>query len=497
MPRRRRTPRDLNKMYKTMDKIARAMDHVIYGGTPSERIRREQREQRKAQREALRAQREALRWYNSLSDEERQEVDQALEQKRLAIEQEKKELQKGCLVILLVITSPFLLCIPILLSELFTSVGNALLSSGDALPQQTNPTFQNQTTIADYDTFSNPLTEEASVDADEDSAKVISPSTDSNEQDNIGENENENPSITPTETDNHELLAQESIAAISSDDESQNEEIDELPTEDATSKNWAELLAESVDELASWEKKVPAITVPGDAATLADAVEKAQKGDVIQLKKSYNAYNLGVKLGSEVLGIVIDKPIAIIGETDDASDVVIRVGVRESIFVESKSAMFKGVTFQCGPLGFEKTCEPIVSVSGAGSATFKYCSFLGDRVERSVGVQVDGAKAKANFWKCNFQQFGDAGLVAKGKGTATLRYCEFLSQNHYGFSARTNSMVSLERCHFADNEIAFQAETGGGCKIVESRFELNERRAEISATSRNKVRETDNVYDRR
>ena len=159
--------------------------------------------------------------------------------------------------------------------------------------------------------------------------------------------------------------------------------------------------------------------------------------------------------------------------------------------------MFKGITFQCGPLGLEKTCEPIVSVSGDGSATFKYCSFLGDKVERSVGVQVEGAKAKANFWKCNFQQFGDAGLVAKEKGTATLRYCEFLSQNHYGFSARTDSTVSLERCHFADNEIAFQAETGGGCEIVESRFEQNERRADISAASRNKVEETDNVYDKK
>ena len=260
---------------------------------------------------------------------------------------------------------------------------------------------------------------------------------------------------------------------------------------------WQELLSESVDEPANWEKKKPTLTVPGDADTLAEAIEKAEPGDVIQLKKSSSTYSLGVKLGSDRNGVVIDKALAIVGETGEASDVTIEVGVRESIFVESKSAMFKGITFQCGPLGLEKTCEPIISVSGDGSATFKYCSFLGDKVERSIGVQVEGAKAKANFWKCNFQQFGDAGLVVKEKGTATLRYCEFLSQNHYGFSARTNSMVSLERCHFADNEIAFQAETGGGCEIVESRFEQNERRADISAASRNKVEETDNVYDRK
>ena len=260
---------------------------------------------------------------------------------------------------------------------------------------------------------------------------------------------------------------------------------------------WQELLSESVDEPANWEKKKPTLTVPGDADTLAEAIEKAEPGDVIQLKKSSSTYSLGVKLGSDRNGVVIDKALAIVGETDEASDVTIEVGVRESIFVESKSAMFKGITFQCGPLGLEKTCEPIVSVSGDGSATFKYCSFLGDKVERSVGVQVEGAKAKANFWKCNFQQFGDAGLVAKEKGTATLRYCEFLSQNHYGFSARTDSTVLLERCHFADNEIAFQAETGGGCEIVESRFEQNGRRAEISGTSRNNVKETDNVYDKK
>ena len=548
--RRRRTPEEI-KFDESMKPIKKAWKEGVrwMKRAAAEQQRREKRELK----EALRAQREALRWYNSLSDEERQEVDQALEQERIAQEQariakeqEDEEFREGCSALLILILGPFILaalplssiiiiipcllfvsipllcnfrqlrrtqlwiCIAILLAILIYSFICLVKWTNDrnerrkeaheyVAQSRESSTVHNQSATKETEVISNPLTEETSVDADEDNARVISPSTDNNEQDNIGETENDNSLTTSAETDNrnHEPLAEESVAVISWDDKDQNEEADESPEEDATLKNWAELLAESVDELASWEKKVPAITVPGDAATLADAVEKAQKGDVIQLKKSYNAYNLGVKLGSEVRGIVIDKPIAIVGETGSASDVVIKVGVRESIFVKSKSAMFKGVTFQCGPLGFEKTCEPIVSVSGAGSATFKYCSFLGDRVERSVGVQVDGANAKANFWKCNFQQFGDAGLVAKGKGTATLRYCEFLSQNHYGFSARTNSMVSLERCHFADNEIAFQAETGGGCKIVESRFELNERRAEISTTSRNKVRETDNVYDRR
>ena len=78
-----------------------------------------------------------------------------------------------------------------------------------------------------------------------------------------------------------------------------------------------------------------------------------------------------------------------------------------------------------------------------------------------------------------------------------MSYCEFLDKNHCGFLAQFDSYVSVERCRFLDNDIGFRAETGGGCKVEDSRFERNDHRTEISAASRNKVEETDNVYDRK
>ena len=244
---------------------------------------------------------------------------------------------------------------------------------------------------------------------------------------------------------------------------------------------WQELLSESVDEPANWEKKKPTLTVPGDADTLAEAIEKAEPGDVIQLKKSSSTYSLGVKLGSDRNGVVIDKALAIVGETGEASEVTIEVGVDESIFVETKGAMFKGITFQCGALGLAKTCEPIVSVGKSGYATFKYCSFVGNGVERSIGVETSGKGAKSAFWKCDFKHFGDSGLLAKDEAVATLRYCEFLDDNHYAFTSEGGASVTLARCHFVD--------------ITESRFAGNKRRADISPASRNRVKESENVYD--
>ena len=277
------------------------------------------------------------------------------------------------------------------------------------------------------------------------------------------------------------------------------EEADESKEDDKikepSPKNWQELLAESVDEPASWEKKKPAIIVPDDCATLAEAIEKAKSGDVVQLKKANNPYSLGVKLGAARKGVVIDKPLAIVGETGEASEVTIEVGVDESIFVETKGAMFKGVTFQCGALGLAKTCEPIVSVGKSGYATFKYCSFVGNGVERSIGVETSGKGVKSAFWKCDFKHFGDSGLLAKDEAVATLRYCEFLDDNHYAFTSEGGASVTLARCHFVDNEICIHAETGGSCEITESRFAGNKRRADISPASRNRVKESENVYD--
>lgn len=265
--------------------------------------------------------------------------------------------------------------------------------------------------------------------------------------------------------------------------------------EEPPPKTWQELLAESVDEPASWEKKKPAIIVPDDCATLAEAIEKAKSGDVVQLKKANNPYPLGVKLGAARKGVVIDKPLAIVGETGEASEVTIEVGVDESIFVETKGAMFKGITFQCGALGLAKTYEPIVSVGKSGYATFKYCSFVGNGVERSIGVETSGKGVKSAFWKCDFKHFGDSGLLAKDEAVATLRYCEFLDDNHYAFTSEGGASVTLARCHFVDNEICIHAETGGSCEITESRFAGNKRRADISPASRNRVKESENVYD--
>ena len=262
-------------------------------------------------------------------------------------------------------------------------------------------------------------------------------------------------------------------------------------------KNWYELLAESVDAPASWERKKPTIIVPDDVATLPEAVSRAQSGDVIMLRQSSTPYTLGLTSTSSATGLMLDKPIAIVGETGRASDVVLQIGVRESVFVETKGAMFKGITLSCGPLGLEKYSTPIVTVGNSGYATFKNCEFHGAGVARSIGAQFSGQESRGVFWKCVFRHFAESGVLAKDASAVKLEYCEFLDENHYGVASETNASILLARCHFVDNIVCICANSGGGCKVVESRAEVYKRRADISPGSRNKYEELDCVFRNR
>ena len=289
--------------------------------------------------------------------------------------------------------------------------------------------------------------------------------------------------------------AQESSEAADAD-EVQDEE-DEDADVGKPMKNWYELLAESVDTPASWERKEPTIIVPDDVATLPEAVSRAQSGDVIMLRQSSTPYTLGLTSTSSATGLMLDKPIAIVGETGRASDVVLQIGVRESVFVETKGAMFKGITLSCGPLGLEKYSTPIVTVGNSGYATFKNCEFHGAGVARSIGAQFSGQESRGVFWKCVFRHFAESGVLAKDASAVKLEYCEFLDENHYGVASETNASILLTRCHFVDNIVCICANSGGGCKVVESRAEVYKRRADISPGSRNKYEELDSVFRNR
>ena len=250
---------------------------------------------------------------------------------------------------------------------------------------------------------------------------------------------------------------------------------------------WDDVLGESVDSPESWESKKPTVTVPDDAASLEEALAKSSKGDVILVRSTEKPIPLKGKKAArgESSEVLIDHAVAIVGESGASGDVVVEVGSEETLRIDSRDLVaFKGLTFSFRNTPSADAVTPLVAVSNDSKAKFKNCVFEGNGAEKSTGVVVEGEFASVSFWKCQFQQFGDAGLRVQDSSKATLEYCQFLSENRYGVSSFSGASAKVDKCRFDGNVTGFIAEGGGGVVASNSFFSGNRSNWSISSGSR-------------
>ena len=264
-------------------------------------------------------------------------------------------------------------------------------------------------------------------------------------------------------------------------------ELGEEIAEELEQPTWDDVLSESVDSPESWESKAPTITIPDDAASLEEALSKSKKGDVILVRSSEKPIPLKGKKAArgESSEVTIDHAVAIVGESDSSENVVVEVGSEETLRIDSRDLVaFKGVTFSFRNTPSADDITPLVVVSNDSKAKFKNCVFEGNGAEKSVGIVVEGEFAVTTFWKCNFQQFGDAGLCVQDSANATLEYCQFLSENRYGVSSFSGAAIKVDKCRFDGNVTGFIAEGGGGVVASNSFFSGNRSNWSISSGSK-------------
>ena len=259
-----------------------------------------------------------------------------------------------------------------------------------------------------------------------------------------------------------------------------NEDAEPVPT-------WEEVLSGAVDSPEKWESKAPTITVPDDAKSLEEALAKSTKGDVILVRATEKPVPLKGKKAArgESSEVKIDHAVAIVGESSESGNVVVEVGSEETLRIGSHDLVaFKGLTFSFRNTPSADAVTPLVVASKGSKAKFKNCVFEGNGIEKSTGIVVEGEQTDATFWKCSFQQFGDAGLRVQDSSKATLEYCQFLSENRYGVSSFSGASAKVDKCRFDGNVTGFIAEGGGGVVASNSFFSGNRSNWSISSGSR-------------
>ena len=240
---------------------------------------------------------------------------------------------------------------------------------------------------------------------------------------------------------------------------------------------WEEILAGRKQlKPQSWEKKEPAVIVDSETPNLADALQNAAKGSVVQIAKGTR-----IKLDASA---ALANAVAIAGETGDPQDAIVVVAPDEVLTIQSSNVFFKGVTFEVDVDSNEQSLEPIVKVDLLGNVLFIDCAFLGNRSIESSGVLIDEGNAK--FWNCAFKDFGDAGVVAQNEGSGTAAYCEF-SGNKTGVKADSKGTIDSSACFFSNNDVGFDAQENGGGRVKSCLFDANENAWNADYKSRSSV----------
>lgn len=249
--------------------------------------------------------------------------------------------------------------------------------------------------------------------------------------------------------------------------------------------DWSDFLPDAVEPADAWASKKPSLVVPDDASSLRQALEKTADGDVIMIRAGTVAPLVGQKIAyGESAKVIVDHSVQIVGETGDAKDATIEIGDMESLTVDTSAPVaFKGVTISTVPASWGREILPSIAVVNGSDVAFHSCAFKGNGVEETTGVLISGRYAKAKFWKCSFEQYGQHALRIVESPEVEIELSVFKNGNHCAIYALDKGRARIDKCLFEKNRAAIQASGGGGFTATNSYFIGNRYEQLVSAGS--------------
>ena len=193
------------------------------------------------------------------------------------------------------------------------------------------------------------------------------------------------------------------------------------------------------------------INVPGDAPTLAAAIEQADAGDTITLAE-------GEFEGS----VAVDEPLTITGAGLEAT--VLRAGEEEVVIVCNADLTINDLTVGPGhdgimvgddvTLRLEGVRLTDIASDGVGfHGRFQTRLFMRDCEVTRCADGVDLESTQGQAFNCNFHDNNDDGLDYDGDAGFLCVGCRFVDNKDDGIEVRlaTRAEVVLADCHFSGN----------------------------------------------
>ncbi len=212
------------------------------------------------------------------------------------------------------------------------------------------------------------------------------------------------------------------------------------------------------------------IAVPGDCATLQEALDEAAKhagrDSIPRIVLDAGKYDAS--------GLTLKTFVDIQSATGNAADVILNVGAAPIVVDAETVVEFDGVSLRRG--GKSGACVEVKR----GIALFFRCDFVGESGAKSaVGVKAVGYNAAAVLHKCRATGFSLSALHVEDGAFGWTTETVFGPKNRFGASAKA-ARLEVEKCEFRKNETAlyFRGIASGGAQ--ENVYAENKRDAQLA-----------------
>ncbi len=260
--------------------------------------------------------------------------------------------------------------------------------------------------------------------------------------------------------------------------EKKEEKVEEEPQAVSAKEAWNSIMSTAELPKNPRGSRVPDVTIPDDAASLVEALEKCPDGGTILVRQGKNL-TLGSSVAKDYPGAKVEKRALVVGETGNPDDVLFVLGENESLWVSGSgaNAVFYGIGFEYDAKkksrGLVKLYRPLASVTDGGKARFVNCAFRGSETPTIPETLALCKGGTARFERCFFTGALENAALVDRDGIGRFDLCEFYGENLVGLTSTSGGKAEATRSILSGNKTGVRVLAGGLLKIETCVFEKN------------------------